>query len=93
LQEFYVTVTRKIPKPLSKVDAREIVQTFSAWPVYGVAFEDIVAATELEEQHSLSFWDSLIVRAAKGVGASTLYSEDLQDGIEIEGLKIANPFH
>ena len=31
LQEFYVTVTRKIPKPISRKDARDLVQTYTAW--------------------------------------------------------------
>jgi predicted nucleic acid-binding protein len=41
---------------------------------------------------TVSFWDALIIDAAIAGGATTLYSEDLQDGLEIDGLTIRNPF-
>jgi predicted nucleic acid-binding protein len=93
LQEFYVTVTRKLPKPITKQDARVVMQTYEAWPVYRPSTADIIAASELEQQHSLSFWDALIIIAAQKSGASTLISEDLQDGRQIDSLKIVNPFN
>jgi predicted nucleic acid-binding protein len=40
----------------------------------------------------ISFWDSLIIEAALASGATRLYSEDLQHGRAIDGLKIENPF-
>ena len=92
LQEFYVTVTRKLSKALPKQDARTVMQTYEAWPVYRPTVADIIAASELEQQHSLSFWDALIIVAAQKSGASTLISEDLQDGRQIGSLKIVNPF-
>ncbi len=92
LQEFYVTVTRKLPRALPIQDARSIMQTYQVWPVHIPAVEDVIAASELEEQHQLSFWDALIVRAAQVSGATTLFSEDLQDGRQIGDLKIVNPF-
>ena len=50
-------------------------------------------ASELREEYSLSFWDSLIIAAAFLSGAEILYSEDMQGGIVIrESLKIINPF-
>jgi predicted nucleic acid-binding protein len=41
---------------------------------------------------NLSFYDGLIVAAAAENGCSTLWSEDLQDGQMIEGVRIENPF-
>jgi len=50
-------------------------------------------ASELREEYSLSFWDSLIVSAAFLSGAEIIYSEDMQDGLVIhENLQIKNPF-
>ena len=50
-------------------------------------------ASELRDEYSLSFWDSLIVSAAFFAGAENLYSEDMQDGLMVRGtLKIINPF-
>lgn len=50
-------------------------------------------ASELREEYSLSFWDSLIVSAAFLAGAAIIYLEDMQDGLVIrENLQIQNPF-
>jgi len=50
-------------------------------------------ASELREEYSLSFWDSLIVSSAFLAGAEILYSEDMQDGLVIrDSLQIVNPF-
>jgi len=92
LQEFYVTVTRKLPRPLSRTDARAVVNTLRHWPVQPVDADDIVEASELEQRHRLSFWDALIITAAKRSGAERLLTEDLQHGRHIAGLVIENPF-
>jgi predicted nucleic acid-binding protein len=92
IQEFYSAVTRKIPKSLPKRDARDVIRTYQAWPMYSIAIDDIIDASELEEKLKYSFWDSLIIIAAQKVGAELLYSKDLQDGQQINGLKIVNPF-
>jgi predicted nucleic acid-binding protein len=92
LQEFYVTVTRKLPKPLTRVRAREIVATYGAWLPYRPAVEDVMAAAELEGRHRLAFWDALIIVSAQSIGASVVLSEDLQNGRRFAGLRVSNPF-
>ena len=92
LQEFYVTVTRKVRRPLPRSKAREIVSAYRSWPVQGIEVDDIVAASELEERHRFSFWDALIVVAAGRAGAVRLVSEDLQAGRSVEGVRFENPF-
>lgn len=92
LQEFYVTVTRKIAAPLPARDAREAVSDFSSWPVQRIGTVQIVAASELGERHRLSFWDALIIVAARRAGATRLLSEDLRAGWRIDGLTVENPF-
>lgn len=53
----------------------------------------LLAASDLRQLYSLSYWDSLIVATALAAGATTLYSEDMQDGQIIDGrLTIMNPF-
>jgi predicted nucleic acid-binding protein len=52
----------------------------------------IVSASLLHERHSFAFWDAMIVEAALLSGATTLLSEDLQDGRRIGDLTITNPF-
>jgi predicted nucleic acid-binding protein len=48
-------------------------------------------ATETRARHGFSFWDAL-VGAANEAGAATLYTKDLQDGRDVEGGRIVNPF-
>lgn len=92
LSEFYVVATRKFDPPVSRREARQVVDAYSAWPVVQVDASLILAASALEERHQLSFWDALIIEAARRGGARRLASEDLQAGRRIAGLVIDNPF-
>jgi predicted nucleic acid-binding protein len=92
LSEFYVVATRKFDPPLSRRAAREVVAAYGAWPVVQVDVALILAASALEERHTLSFWDALIVEAASRAGARRVVSEDLQGGRRIRGVLIENPF-
>lgn len=92
LQEFYVNVTRKIPTPLKRSTARDIIRQYSVWPVVEPDVDMIVRASELEERHTLSFWDALIVAAAREAGAAKILTEDLNHGETIDGVTIENPF-
>lgn len=92
LQEFYVTVTRKLAQPLSPQQARDIMRDYQIWPIQSLAAADVLAASELQEVEQLSFWDAMIVTAAQNAGATTLLSEDMQHGRRIGTLQIVNPF-
>lgn len=89
LQECYVTVTQKLAT--SRSHAREIVQTYVPWVQYPTTPETILRASEISELARLSFWDALIVASAEQVEASLLYTEDLNAGQTIAGVKIVNP--
>jgi len=92
LQEFYVTVTRKIASPLSPLQARSIIENYLVWPVMLNAPETILLASSIEERYRLSFWDSLIVAAARDAGAEKILTEDLTHGQVLDGVLIQNPF-
>ena len=91
LQEFYVNVTRKIPVPLSKSIARQIVEDFVSWCVDTTSAE-ILAAFSIEDRYLVSFWDALILAVAAKSGAHRVVSEDLNPGQVIAGMQIENPF-
>lgn len=91
LQEFYVTVTRKLRTPVAKARARELVRAHANWVVSPTTSETVIRATELSESAEIGFWDALIVAAAEQSGAETLYSEDLNDGQVIAGVRVVNP--
>jgi len=92
LQEFYVTVTHKIPSPLPQSVARTLISNYSVWQVEVATADTVIAASEIEERYQLSLWDSLIIAAASHGGAEVLLTEDLNAGQTIDGVKILNPF-
>ncbi len=92
LQEFYSVATRKFDPPLRLAAAREIVALYSTWPTVQVDVALILAASKLAERDSISFWDALIVEAARRAGASRLLTEDLQTGRHFDGVQTHNPF-
>jgi predicted nucleic acid-binding protein len=91
LQEFYVTVTRKHTTSATRASAREVVSMYAPWVQHPTTADTILRATELAELAQVSFWDALILAAAEQAGASQLYSEDLNSGQIIAGVKIVNP--
>jgi predicted nucleic acid-binding protein len=85
LQEFFVTLTKKISKPMDISVVRESIRRLSKWDVLLIDVDIIIRATELQERYKYSFWDSLIIAAAIAGGARTILSEDLADGQTIQG--------
>lgn len=92
LQEFYSVVTRKLVPPMSPAEAREVVTLYSVWPVVRIEPAMILNASYLQERHGLSFWDALVVEAARVAGADRILTEDMQSGRTIDGVLIENPF-
>ena len=92
LQEFYVNVTKKIRPPLGRSQAREIIRPYAVWIEAATTVDTILRASEISEIWQISFWDSLILASAEEIGASELFSEDLNSGQIIAGVKVVNPF-
>jgi len=92
LQEFYVISTRKLAVPLTSQEAERAVRDLAAFTLIQIDTQIILGAIKITNRYHFSFWDSLIVQAAMMGGARILYSEDLQDGQIIDGLRIQNPF-
>jgi predicted nucleic acid-binding protein len=92
LQEFYVTVTRKLVNPLSTKEARNIIRNYLNWPIEINDSLSVLNASRIEENYKLSFWDALIVAAASKANVSKILTEDLKSGQVIEGILIEDPF-
>jgi len=92
LQEFFVTVTRKIKQPLSVVNAISVMDDLSQWYVFTVDKSAIRKAALLSEDVCLSFWNALIVVSASRSGSKILFSEDMNHGQKILDIEIVNPF-
>ena len=92
LQEFYNAATRKFDPPMRRSTARALVGAYAEWLVIEIDVALIVSASELEENQKLSFWDAMIVEAARRAGADRIVTEDLQSGRRIGGVLVVNPF-
>lgn len=91
LGEFFNVVVRKLnfPKQDAMFEVQKLTETF---PVYEIKTENVLHAMQISNATQFSYWDSLILAMAIDTGCSVLYSEDLSNGQEIEGIKIVNPF-
>ena len=92
LQEFYVTVTRKIRKPLPPDLAVALIDEYRLFPMVPTDYPLIVSAAELSLRHGISYWDGAIIAAAEVLQAPTLYTEDLNDGQRYGNVLAVNPF-
>jgi predicted nucleic acid-binding protein len=93
IQEFLNVVTGKFSSSITVSDAHQYVDTvFGPLIVVHSSLELFSEALGIHTRHQLSWYDSLIVAAAAQAGCSVLYTEDLQHGAKINGVKIENPF-
>ena len=90
LQEYFVTATRQLG--LEAHVARQRVTQFGRFELIQPTLNMLLAAMDLQQNHSLSFWDALIVQTASAARCSVLYSEDMQAGATIGNVLIINPF-
>ena len=91
LQDYFVTATRKLS--LEARFARQRVTQFGRFELIQPTLDMLLAAMDLQQNHSLSSWDALIVQTASTARCTVLYSEDLQaGGARIGNVLIVNPF-
>jgi len=93
LQEFYVQATRASrPDRISPDEAERFVLSMLRFPVQPQTTEVLQLAFDIGRQLKFSYWDSAIVAAAMMTSCDILYTEDLQHGQIINGIKVVNPF-
>ena len=90
LQEYFAAATRKLG--LAPEIAQRKVEILARARVVRFEAEDVIAAIEFHRLTRISFWDALIVHAARSAGAEMLYSEDFQTGVVLGGVRVVNPF-
>jgi predicted nucleic acid-binding protein len=89
MQEFYVTATKKLgAEPLT---VKDIMNSFNRFEVVGITPDIINSAVDCSILNRLSFWDALIVAAAESAHCDFLWTEDLNNGQVIRGVKVENP--
>ena len=91
LQEFFAVATGKLKSAIGVATAREVIRNYSSWVAAPTGVDTVLRATEIAEIAQISFWDGMIVAAAERSGATKLYTEDLNDGQVIAGIRVINP--
>ncbi len=92
LQEFFVTVTGKVAEPLSVDEASERIRELAVWKVFVPGADDVLGAIALQKRAKVNFWDAMVVHAAAELGCDLLWTQDLNDGQVIRGVRIRDPF-
>jgi predicted nucleic acid-binding protein len=93
IQEFLNVATAKFSSSINTADAQQYVNTvFQPLIVVQSSIELFSAALGIHARHQISWYDSLIVAAASEASCSVLYTDDLQHGAKINGVRIENPF-
>lgn len=92
LQELYVNIRRDARRPVAAEKARALIEDYLAWNPVVNDGALLMAALDIEQRYQLSFWDAMIVAAAKKAGAGTLSSEDFSAGQAFGRVRVVNPF-
>ena len=93
LGEFYRAVTSQRRKvPLSHEEAVAWIQLWKRHDVRTITVSHVDLSLELSERFRVNYYDALILAAARLAGCSIVYSEDLNDGQDYNGVRVENPF-
>lgn len=92
LQEFYVTVRKKVAKPVDVRTAKRWISDYLNWAIIQNDSLAVLRAIDMEQRYRISFWDAMIVQAANQADLTLLYSEDLNHGQLYGKVRVENPF-
>ncbi len=88
LQEFYINLIRK---GIQTSLAQKIVLNYTSWQLIENDLPLFQLGLDLHQRWKLSFWDGMILAAAKIADVKELWSEDFQAGQDFDGLTTVNP--
>ena len=93
VQEFFNVALRKFAQPMSFAEAEQYLSiVFRPLLTVNSSAVLLAEALQLAARYTLSWYDSLIVAAARDAECEVLFTEDLQHGQRIEGLRIVDPY-
>ncbi len=92
LSEFFVTVTRKVARPLTAAHAKKEILLLSSMATVDIDATLVIRAVDMREQWQLNYWDALILVSAERADCGTVYSEDLSDGQRYGNVTVRNPY-
>lgn len=93
LQEFYHQATRPTRKErLSQADALAFLEPILAFRVQPMTLGIFQDAVECSRRYRIAYWDGAILAAARASNCTEVYSEDLSDEQDYDGVRVVNPF-
>jgi predicted nucleic acid-binding protein len=92
LNEFAQVCSRKVRLDWDEIRGRLETIKELCDPAVPITLDIHEAAVVLSSRFGFSVYDSLILAAAKRAGCKTVYSEDMQHGQDVDGVRIVNPF-
>ena len=92
LSEFTVNARNASKLNLGAEQEQEWLDRWLLFPIAPLGVETFLAAKIIHARYKVSHWDSMIIASAREVHCSVIYSEDLNDGQEFDGLRVINPF-
>lgn len=90
LNEFAAVMLGKFKQP--PIEVKAVLDDLALFEVVATNLDLIKEAIDLHTLHQISFWDSLIITAAKSARCHTILTEDLHHRGIIAGVQIQNPF-
>jgi predicted nucleic acid-binding protein len=89
--EFLTVVRRRRPGYLEQ--ARKQAEVYcSTFLIAPTDNKTVLAAAAFAQRYNLQLWDAVIWQASARAGAAVLFSEDMQDGFAVDGLRVVDPF-
>lgn len=91
LQESFLAFTKKLE--IEPLKAKQIVERLTSFETVTIQTQTISKAIDISILNRLSFWDALIMAAAESAKCEIVYTEDLNHGQIISGVRVVNPFN
>lgn len=92
LNEFASVASRKLAMPWAEIQTvlRDMRRFCTVVPL---TVESHERGLELAQRYGFSLYDAMVVASALEAGCTTLWTEDFQDGLRVDGvLTVRNPF-
>lgn len=90
LQEYCNVALKKLKLPAQHVRAQ--LELYEQFEIVQVSPAIIHAGLDLHQTRSIGFFDAIIMASAHAAGCAVVYSEDLNAGEVMAGVRIVNPF-
>ncbi|MHB1838114.1 MAG: PIN domain-containing protein [Solirubrobacteraceae bacterium] len=94
LQEFYVQATRSSrADAITHDQAVKPVEAFLRFRTLDITSALMRAAFATHDRFGISYWDAMIIEAARALRCEVVLSGDLSDEQDYAGVRIENPFN